>query len=93
MGRVDVPSGNFFDVGSANPRLYDQRFDLAATGLSGHAISSIDFTYSGNGYSAVFAMSGSIVPEPGSKQLALASLAAVMSVAGLRTWKKRFSRG
>ncbi|MBE7157044.1 MAG: hypothetical protein INR62_01170 [Rhodospirillales bacterium] len=93
MGRVDVPSGNFFNVGEANPRLYDQSFDLAALGLSGHAISSVDFAFSGNGYSAMFAVSGSVVPEPSSGQLALVCLAAAMSVAGLRTWKKRSLRG
>lgn len=93
MGRVDVPSGNFLDVGQNNPRLYDQSFDLAAIGLSGHPISSIDFAFSGNGYSALFAMSGSVAPEPGSMQFTLASMAAAMSVVGLRAWKKRCPRG
>lgn len=93
MGRVDVPTGDFSSVGQNMPRLYDQSFDLAALGLSGHTLSSVDFTFSGNGYSALFAMSGSVVPEPSSKHFALACMAAMLSAAGLRTWKKRFSRG
>ncbi len=93
MGRVDVPTGNFDTADPTNPRLYDQSFDLAAIGLSGHAISSIDFTFSGNGYSALFALSGSVVPEPSSEHLALICMAAALSVAGLRTWKRRFARG
>lgn len=92
MGRVDVLSSNFYNVGDANPRLYDQSFDLTALGLSGHAISSIDFTFSGNGYSALFAVSGSVAPEPSSVQFAMAGVAAALFVAGLRTRKKRFPR-
>lgn len=89
MGRVDVPSGGFFNVGSNNPRLYDGSFDLAALGLAGHTISSIDFTFSGDGNAALFALSGSVVPEPNSQHLALAFGSMAVFVAGLRAWKKR----
>ncbi len=88
-GRVDVPSGDFYNVGENNPRLYDSSFNLSANGLAGHAISSIDFTYSGSGNGAVFAVSGSIVPEPSSKQIALALGSMAVLVASLRARHRR----
>jgi hypothetical protein len=68
-GRVDVPTGGFNSAGTDNPRLYQTSFDLAALGLSGHPLASVDFTYTGDGNSGVFAISGGVVPEPSSALL------------------------
>jgi hypothetical protein len=67
-GRVSVDQGTFDQVGSDNPRMYQENLLLPASAL-GHAISSIDLTWSASGsdnaHTAIFAVSGA-VPEPAS---------------------------
>jgi PEP-CTERM motif len=67
-GRVSVDQGTFDQVGSDNPRMYQENVALPASAL-GHAISSIDIAWSADGsptsHTAIFALSGT-VPEPSS---------------------------
>ncbi|HEY7117040.1 MAG TPA: PEP-CTERM sorting domain-containing protein [Tepidisphaeraceae bacterium] len=68
-GRVDVSDGSFNSVGTDNPRIYQVNIDLAGQGADQNPISSISFAFTGsdpNTHTAIYGLSGSAVPEPGS---------------------------
>jgi hypothetical protein len=81
FGRINLGGTSAEDNGASYPELYQTTLNLAALGLSGKAITSIDFTdlsSDGRESTGIFALSGTLVPEPGS--VALLSLGAVMSL-------------
>jgi autotransporter-associated beta strand protein len=59
-GRIDN-NGNYNDVNSGNPRLYDEIITLPA-GAAGHTVGSIDLSWTGGGgaHTAIFAISGAV---------------------------------
>jgi hypothetical protein len=69
-GRVDT-AGTFDAVGTGNPRLYQLDLPLPASAAD-HPLASIDINWNGtqtDGVTALFAVSGTPVPEPGSLML------------------------
>jgi hypothetical protein len=68
-GRLDLGSTSAEDNGGSYPELYQTTLNLAALGLAGKAIVSIDFTDLSSDpreSTGVFALSGTLVPEPAS---------------------------
>lgn len=70
-GRVVPSTGAFNNVGSTNPRLYFHTVDLAAMGADSRELFrlNIGFTGSGNTHTAIMAIAGEVVPEPGAVSL------------------------
>jgi hypothetical protein len=69
FGRVNLGSTSPEDNGDSYPELYQTTLNLTALGLSGKQIVSIDFTDLSSDpreSTAVFALSGTLVPEPAS---------------------------
>ena len=69
FGRQDLGATTAEDNGASFPELYQTTLNLAALGLSGKSIVSIDFTDLSSDpreSTAIFALSGTVVPEPGS---------------------------
>jgi len=68
-GRAGVDTGNFDQVGSSNPRMYERTILLPSTAWD-REVASIDLVWSANGrdtaHTGIFALSGSVVPEPAS---------------------------
>jgi hypothetical protein len=91
-GRVSVDLGTFDSVGTDNPRMYQENLALPASAAS-HPISSISITWlasgSPNAHTGIFAVSGTLVPEPSS--VALLSTGMLALVFG--TWRRRSSAG
>jgi len=81
FGRIDLGSTSAEDNGASYPELYQTTLNLSALGFSGKAITSIDFidlSTDARESTGIFALSGTLVPEPGS--VALLSLGAVVSL-------------
>jgi hypothetical protein len=79
-GRVNVPAGTYNNAGANNPRIYQR--DITLPALAGqHPISSLDLAWTAtdttpaNTHTMIFAVSGTLVPEPAS--LGLLGLGAV----------------
>jgi hypothetical protein len=84
FGRLNLGGTGPEDNGDSFPELYQTTLNLAALGLAGKPIVSIDFIDLASDpreSTAVFALSGTLVPEPGT--LALLALGTAM-VAALR---------
>jgi hypothetical protein len=67
FGRVDLGATTAEDNGNSFPELYQTTLNLAALGLSGRTIVSIGFTDPSSDpreSTAIFALSGTAVPEP-----------------------------
>ncbi len=68
-GRVGVDTGIFDQVGSNNPRMYERTILLPSTAWD-REVASIDLVWAANGretaHTGIFALSGSVVPEPAS---------------------------
>lgn len=78
FGRQDLGITTPEDNGSAYPELYPTTLNLAALGLNTKPIVSIDFTDLSSDpreSTGIFAISGTVVPEPGSLALAIAGAA------------------
>jgi hypothetical protein len=74
FGRQDLGSINPEDNGASYPELYPTTLNLAALGLNTKPIVSIDFTDLSSDpreSTGIFALSGTLVPEPGSMALVL----------------------
>jgi hypothetical protein len=68
-GRLDLGSTSAEDNGNSYPEMYQTTLNLASLGLAGKAIVSIDFTDLSSDpreSTGVFALSGTLVPEPAS---------------------------
>jgi hypothetical protein len=68
FGRLDLGATSAEDNGNDFPEMYQTTLNLAALGLSGKPIVSIDFIDLASDpreSTAVFALSGTVVPEPG----------------------------
>jgi hypothetical protein len=79
FGRQNLGSTTPEDNGNSYPELYQTTLNLAALGLAGKSIVSIDFTDLSTDpreSTGVFALSGTLVPEPGS--IGLLAIGAVM---------------
>ena len=79
-GRVVATTGVFANVNSGNPRLYQENVPLPAE-AAGRELSAVNIAWTGSGantHSAVFALSGTLVPEPGA--IGLLGLAAVAAL-------------
>jgi hypothetical protein len=79
FGRVDLGATTAEDNGNSFPELYQTTLNLAALGLAGKPIVSIDFTDLSSDpreSTGIFALSGNLVPEPGS--LGLISVGAAL---------------
>lgn len=91
QGRVNVETGDFDQVGSSFPRMFQRDVVLPVSARS-HTIASIDIAWASNGsdnaQTAVFALSGT-VPEPSS--IVLLGTAAIALTA--TAWKRRNVRG
>jgi hypothetical protein len=82
FGRQDLGSTTPEDNGDSFPELYSTTLNLAALGLNTKPIVSIDFTDLSSDpreSTGIFALSGTLVPEPGSLSLVLTG-AALLSV-------------
>jgi hypothetical protein len=69
FGRIDLGSTSAEDNGDSFPELYQTTLNLAALGMAGKSIVSIDFTdlsVDPRESTGIFALSGTAVPEPGS---------------------------
>jgi hypothetical protein len=73
-GRVNVPAGTYNNVDGTNPRLYQR--DITLPALAGqHPISSLTLDWTAtdttpaNTHGVIFAVSGTLVPEPASMGL------------------------
>lgn len=67
-GRVVPSTGVFANANSGNPRLYQENVTLPAA-AAGRELSAVNITWTGSGantHTAVFALSGTPVPEPAS---------------------------
>ena len=77
-GRMVPSAGTYNNVGTANPRLYQENIALPA-GVSSRVLTAINISWTGSGantHTAIFALSGTPVPEPGALcVLALAATA------------------
>jgi PEP-CTERM motif len=85
FGRIDLGSTTPEDNGDSYPELYQTTLDLAALGLASKPIASISFTDLSTDpreATGIFALSGTLVPEPAS--VALLALGAAMTVARRR---------
>ncbi|MFO0888737.1 MAG: PEP-CTERM sorting domain-containing protein [Isosphaeraceae bacterium] len=91
-GRVGVDTGIFDQVGSNNPRMYQQTVLLPGTAWD-REVASIDLVWSANGmdnaHTGVFALSASVVPEPAS----VAMLATGAGLLGLTLLRRRALAG
>jgi hypothetical protein len=79
-GRVVATTGVFANVSSGNPRLYQENVTLPAE-AAGRELSAVNISWTGSGantHSAIFALSGTLVPEPGA--IGLLGLAAVAAL-------------
>jgi hypothetical protein len=68
FGCLDLGSTSAEDNGDSYPELYQTTLNLAALGLAGKPIVSIDFTDLSTDpreSTGIFALSGTLVPEPG----------------------------
>jgi hypothetical protein len=82
FGRVDLGAAAPEDNGASYPELYQTTLNLTALGLAGKSIVSIDFIDLASDpreSTGVFALSGTVVPEPGCLAL-LAMGAAVLAI-------------
>jgi hypothetical protein len=90
-GRINPNNGNYDAVDSDNPRFYAEDFTLPAAAAQ-HPIANIVINWTGsqhnNTHTAIFALSGVVVPEPTS----LALLSGVGGVSGLGFLVRRFRR-
>jgi hypothetical protein len=90
-GRINPNNGNYDAVDSDNPRFYAEDFVLPAAAAQ-HPIASIDIAWTGSGgntHTAIFALSGVVVPEPSS--LALCGFVAT-GATGLGLWRRKRNR-
>jgi hypothetical protein len=79
FGRIDLGATSAEDNGNSFPELYQTTLNLAALGLAGKPIVSIGFSDPSSDpreSTAIFALSGTAVPEPGS--LGLLSVGAAL---------------
>ncbi len=80
FGRIDLGSAGAEDNGNDFPELYQTTLNLAGLGLASKAIVSIDFidlSSDPRESTGVFALSGTLVPEPGSVGLLVLGAAAL----------------
>jgi hypothetical protein len=75
VDRVNVDTTGDPDNNTTDPRLYETSLDLTQFGLSDSPISSITFNFgggdTGGGNTEIFAVSGTVVPEPAAVGLLL----------------------
>jgi hypothetical protein len=92
-GRVVPSTGAFANVGESNPRLYYYTVDIAALGGANRELSFINFAFNGGAttHTAIMAISGEPVPEPGAG-FALLAAGAVLGRAQRRS-RQRQPRG
>jgi hypothetical protein len=77
---VVPPTGAFNAAGSGNPRLYQENIHVPAE-AAGRELRSVELLWTGgpNTHTAVFALSGTPVPEPGALGLLGATAVAVLA--------------
>ena len=83
FGRIDLGGISAEDNGNDFPELYQTTLNLAALGLSSKAIASIDFIDLASDpreSTAIFALSGTVVPEPGSMGLLAVGIAMMITL-------------
>ncbi|HYL93810.1 MAG TPA: PEP-CTERM sorting domain-containing protein, partial [Alphaproteobacteria bacterium] len=79
FGRLDLGSASAEDNGDSFPEMYQTTINLTALGLAGKPIASVDFADLSSDpreSTGVFALSGTVVPEPAS--LGLVAVGAVL---------------
>jgi hypothetical protein len=92
-GRMDMTNFTYNSVNSQNPRLYERVVTLPAA-AGDHPISTIVLAWTGgpNTHTAVFAVSGTPIPEPATLALATLSLGAPLLGSVRRLGRRRPAR-